>query len=169
MRRIITATVNNSSGVLNRITGVISRRQYNIDSISVGWTEIPNVSRITIVVHVDSLYEIEQVTKHNKQIDVLKVSDITDDAHIERELALLKINSPAALRSELNAVIEPFRATVIDVGTKNVVIQVTGTSEKIDAFVDTALQEALKKWVKIYYRAIPCFASIRTAHRYSEI
>ncbi|CCQ24657.1 Acetolactate synthase small subunit [Listeria monocytogenes N53-1] len=95
---------------------------------------------------------------------MLKVSDITDDAHIERELALLKINSPAALRSELNAVIEPFRATVIDVGTKNVVIQVTGTSEKIDAFVDTALQEALKKWVKIY-----CFASIRTAHRYSEI
>lgn len=97
MRRIITATVNNSSGVLNRITGVISRRQYNIDSISVGWTEIPNVSRITIVVHVDSLYEIEQVTKQlNKQIDVLKVSDITDDAHIERELALLKINSPSA-------------------------------------------------------------------------
>ncbi|EAD1597224.1 acetolactate synthase small subunit [Listeria monocytogenes] len=149
MRRIITATVNNSSGVLNRITGVISRRQYNIDSISVGWTEIPNVSRITIVVHVDSLYEIEQVTKQlNKQIDVLKVSDITDDAHIERELALLKINSPAALRSELNAVIEPFRATVIDVGTKNVVIQVTGTSEKIDAFVDTVRPYCIKQMAR---------------------
>ncbi|EAE6740507.1 acetolactate synthase small subunit [Listeria monocytogenes] len=149
MRRIITATVNNSSGVLNRITGVISRRQYNIDSISVGWTEIPNVSRITIVVHVDSLYEIEQVTKQlNKQIDVLKVSDITDDAHIERELALLKINSPAALRSELNAVIEPFRATVIDVGTKNVVIQVTGTSEKIDAFVDTVRTYGIKQMAR---------------------
>ncbi|MHC5391654.1 acetolactate synthase small subunit [Listeria welshimeri] len=149
MRRIITATVNNSSGVLNRITGVISRRQYNIDSISVGWTEIPNVSRITIVVHVDSLYEIEQVTKQlNKQIDVLKVSDITDDAHIERELALLKINSPAALRSELNAVIEPFRATVIDVGTKNVVIQVTGTSEKIDAFVDTVHPYGIKQMAR---------------------
>ncbi|ENI8405087.1 acetolactate synthase small subunit [Listeria monocytogenes] len=149
MRRIITATVNNSSGVLNRITGVISRRQYNIDSISVGWTEIPNVSRITIVVHVDSLYEIEQVTKQlNKQIDVLKVSDITDDAHIERELALLKINSPAALRSELNAVIEPFRATVIDVGTKNVVIQVTGTSEKIDAFVDIVRPYGIKQMAR---------------------
>ncbi|EAG5083790.1 acetolactate synthase small subunit [Listeria monocytogenes] len=149
MRRIITATVNNSSGVLNRITGVISRRQYNIDSISVGWTEIPNVSRITIVVHVDSLYEIEQVTKQlNKQIDVLKVSDITDDAHIERELALLKINSPAALRSELNAVIEPFRATVIDVGTKNVVIQVTGKSEKIDAFVDTVRPYGIKQMAR---------------------
>ncbi|AIS60386.1 MULTISPECIES: acetolactate synthase small subunit [Listeria] len=149
MRRIITATVNNSSGVLNRITGVISRRQYNIDSISVGWTEIPNVSRITIVVHVDSLYEIEQVTKQlNKQIDVLKVSDITDDAHIERELALIKINSPAALRSELNAVIEPFRATVIDVGTKNVVIQVTGTSEKIDAFVDIVRPYGIKQMAR---------------------
>ncbi|MBF2346566.1 acetolactate synthase small subunit [Listeria seeligeri] len=149
MRRIITATVNNSSGVLNRITGVISRRQYNIDSISVGWTEIPNVSRITIVVHVDSLYEIEQVTKQlNKQIDVLKVSDITDDAHIERELALIKINSPAALRSELNAVIEPFRATVVDVGTKNVVIQVTGTSEKIDAFVDIVRPYGIKQMAR---------------------
>ncbi|MBM5693637.1 acetolactate synthase small subunit [Listeria seeligeri] len=149
MRRIITATVNNSSGVLNRITGVISRRQYNIDSISVGWTEIPNVSRITIVVHVDSLYEIEQVTKQlNKQIDVLKVSDITDDAHIERELALIKINSPAALRSELNAVIEPFRATVIDVGTKNVVIQVTGTSGKIDAFVDIVRPYGIKQMAR---------------------
>ncbi|WP_099222309.1 acetolactate synthase small subunit [Listeria costaricensis] len=149
MRRIITATVNNSSGVLNRITGVISRRQYNIDSISVGWTEVPNVSRITIVVHVDSLYEIEQVTKQlNKQIDVLKVSDITDDPHIERELALVKVSAPAAARSELNAVIEPFRATVIDVGTKNIVIQVTGTSEKIDAFVDIIRPYGIKQMAR---------------------
>ncbi|EFR96349.1 acetolactate synthase, large subunit, biosynthetic type, partial [Listeria ivanovii FSL F6-596] len=84
----------------------------------------------------------------NKQIDVLKVSDITDDAHIERELALIKINSPAALRSELNAVIEPFRATVIDVGTKNVVIQVTGTSEKIDAFVDIVRPYGIKQMAR---------------------
>lgn len=138
MRRIITATVNNSSGVLNRITGVISRRQYNIDSISVGWTETPNVSRITIVVHVDSLYEIEQVTKQlNKQIDVLKVSDITDDPHMERELALIKVNAPATTRTELNSIIEPFRATIIDVGKTSVVVQVAGTSEKVNAFVDS--------------------------------
>lgn len=149
MRRIITATVNNASGVLNRITGVISRRQYNIDSISVGWTETPNVSRITIVVHVDSLYEIEQVTKQlNKQIDALKVSDITDDPHIERELALVKINAPASVRAELTAVIEPFRATVIDVGTKNVVIQVTGTSEKVDAFVDIVRPYGIKQMAR---------------------
>ncbi|GHU61902.1 acetolactate synthase small subunit [Clostridia bacterium] len=146
MRRIITATVNNSSGVLNRITGVISRRQYNIDSISVGLTEIPNISRITIVVHVDSLYEIEQVSKQlNKQIDVLKVSDITDEPHIERELALVKLSAPASQRSELNAVIEPFRATIIDVGTKNIVIQVIGTNEKVDAFLDIVRPYGIKQ------------------------
>ncbi|WP_088809597.1 MULTISPECIES: acetolactate synthase small subunit [Listeria] len=149
MRRIITATVNNASGVLNRITGVISRRQYNIDSISVGWTETPNVSRITIVVHVDSLYEIEQVTKQlNKQIDVLKVSDITDDPHIERELALVKISAPASVRAELTAVIEPFRATIIDVGAKSIVIQVAGTSEKVDAFVDVVRPYGIKQMAR---------------------
>ncbi|CAM4143219.1 MULTISPECIES: acetolactate synthase small subunit [Listeria] len=149
MRRIITATVNNSSGVLNRITGVISRRQYNIDSISVGWTEIANVSRITIVVHVDSLYEIEQVTKQlNKQIDVLKVSDITDDPHMERELALVKVNAPAATRAEINSIIEPFRATVIDVGKNSVVVQVAGTSEKVNAFVDSIRPYGIKQMAR---------------------
>ncbi|MBC6314980.1 acetolactate synthase small subunit [Listeria grandensis] len=149
MRRIITATVNNSSGVLNRITGVISRRQYNIDSISVGWTETANVSRITIVVHVDSLYEIEQVTKQlNKQIDVLKVSDITDDPHMERELALIKVNAPAATRAELNSIIEPFRATIIDVGKSSVVVQVAGTSEKVNAFVDSIRPYGIKQMAR---------------------
>ncbi|EUJ24458.1 acetolactate synthase small subunit [Listeria grandensis] len=149
MRRIITATVNNSSGVLNRITGVISRRQYNIDSISVGWTETANVSRITIVVHVDSLYEIEQVTKQlNKQIDVLKVSDITDDPHMERELALIKVNAPATTRAELNSIIEPFRATIIDVGKSSVVVQVAGTSEKVNAFVDSIRPYGIKQMAR---------------------
>ncbi|EUJ25712.1 acetolactate synthase 3 regulatory subunit [Listeria floridensis FSL S10-1187] len=149
MRRIITATVNNSSGVLNRITGVISRRQYNIDSISVGHTEAPNVSRITIVVHVDSLHEIEQVTKQlNKQIDVLKVSDITDEPHLERELAIVKLNANAAQRSEINAVIEPFRAMVIDVGAKSIVIQITGTSEKVDAFAEIVRPYGIKQMAR---------------------
>ncbi|WP_163654313.1 acetolactate synthase small subunit [Listeria sp. PSOL-1] len=149
MRRIITATVNNSSGVLNRVTGVISRRQFNIDSISVGWTEIANVSRITIVVHVDSLYEIEQIEKHlNKQIDVLKVSDITDDPHVERELAIIKVNAPPQIRSELCTIIEPFRGTIVDVGSKNIVIEVTGTSEKIDAFTNIIRPYGIKQMAR---------------------
>ncbi len=137
MRRIISAKVNNSSGVLNRVSGVLTRRQFNIESISVGITETPGISRITIVVLVDSDYEAEQILKQlNKQIDVIKVVDITQDSHLERELALIRVNAPAASRQEIFSVIEPFRANVIDVGIRSVVIQVTGTSEKIDAFVD---------------------------------
>lgn len=146
MRRIITATVNNRSGVLNRFTGVLSRRQVNIESISVGYTEIPNVSRITIVIKVETLAEGEQVLKQlNKQIDVIKVSDITDDPHLERELALVKVNAPAAIRSEIISIIDPFRANIIDVGTRTIVIQVTGTAEKINAFVDVISPYGIKQ------------------------
>lgn len=137
MKRLIIALVNNNSGILNRISGVLTRRQFNIDSISVGPTEDKHISRISIVVQVDSTEEIEQIIKQlNKQIDVVKVSDITDDPHIERELALVKVSATATTRSEIFTLIEPFRGNVIDVGTKSLIIQVTGTSEKIDAFVD---------------------------------
>lgn len=137
MRRLIIALVNNNSGILNRISGVLTRRQFNIDSISVGPTENKAISRISIVVQVDSTEEIEQIIKQlNKQIDVVKVTDITDEAHIERELALVKVNVSATKRSEVFTLIEPFRGNVIDVGTKSLIIQVTGTSEKIDAFVE---------------------------------
>lgn len=146
MKRIITATVNNNAGVLNRFSGVLSRRQVNIESISVGGTELSGISRITIVVNVDSDAEIEQVTKQlNKQIDVIKVSDITDEAHLEREMALIKVNAPAAIRSEILAVIDPFRATVIDVGIKNIVIQVGGTSDKINACVEVLAPYGIKR------------------------
>lgn len=146
MKRIISATVNNSSGVLNRFSGVLTRRQVNIDSISVGATEQENISRITVIIQISDLNESEQVTKQlNKQIDVIKVSDITDEPHLERELALIKVNAPAQIRSELLSVIDPFRANIIDVGSKTVVIQVTGTSEKIMAFVDVVSPYGIKQ------------------------
>lgn len=144
MRRIISAKVRNNSGVLNRVSGVLTRRQFNIESISVGITEQEGFSRITIVL-VASATEVEQVLKQlNKQIDVIKVVDLTEKAHLERELALIRVNAPAASRSELFAIIEPFRANVIDVGIKSVMIQVTGTSEKIDAFVEVVRPYGLK-------------------------
>jgi acetolactate synthase-1/3 small subunit len=146
MRRIITATVNNNSGVLNRFSGVLTRRQVNIDSISVGPTEHKQISRITVIAQVADLNESEQVTKQlTKQIDVIKVSDITDEPHLERELALVKVNAPAAIRAELFSIIEPFRGNVIDVASKTVVIQVTGTSEKISAFVDVVAPYGIKQ------------------------
>ncbi|SEN66170.1 acetolactate synthase, small subunit [Amphibacillus marinus] len=137
MKRIITAKVSNRSGVLNRITGLLQKRQFNIESISVGRTEHEGTSRITFVVDVEDYQKLEQVTKQlNKQIDVLKVSDITDKAIVARELALIKITSNAQLRSEIQGIIEPFRASVIDVSKDTLSIQVTGKSEKVEALID---------------------------------
>lgn len=146
MKRIITATVRNQSGVLNRITGVMSRRQFNIESISVGHTESSNVSRMTFVVHVDNLEQIEQLIKQlHKQIDVLKVADITDEAMIARELALIKVVTTVATRAEIYSLIEPFRASVIDVGKDSIVVQVTGAQDKVEALIDLLRPYGLKE------------------------
>jgi acetolactate synthase-1/3 small subunit len=143
---MITATVNDTSGVMNRFTGVLSRRQVNIESISVGRTEQCNISRITIVINVADEKESEQVLKQlNKQIDILKVSDITEEPHLERELLLAKINAPIAQRAEIQTVIDPFRGSIIDVNSRNITIQVTGTSEKIDAFLEVMSPYGIKK------------------------
>ena len=137
MRRIISAKVRNTSGVLNRVSGVLTRRQFNIESISVGVTENPDVSRITIVVNVDSDFQMEQLIKQlNKQIDVIKVIDMSADSHLERELALIKVATTSANRQEIMSMIEPFRASIIDVSGQSIIIQIAGSSEKIDALVD---------------------------------
>jgi len=136
MKRIISLIVQDRSGVLNRVTGLLLRRQFNIDSISVGQTETPGLSKMTLVVEVESEQQIEQVTKQlNKQIDVLKVSDITDNAIVARELALIKVSSTSQLRSEINGIIDPFRASIIDVSKDSLVVEVVGKPEKIDAII----------------------------------
>lgn len=149
MRRIITAIVHNQAGVLSRVTSILNRRQVNIDSISVGHTEQEGLSRMTIIVHVDDFAELDQVTKHlNKQIDVLKVSDITEDPHLERELVLIKVNAPAASRSEIKAVIEPFRADIVDVALKTIVVQIVGTTEKVNACIDVLRPYGIKQMAR---------------------
>ncbi|MEH7461731.1 acetolactate synthase small subunit [Bacillus pseudomycoides] len=146
MKRIVTATVRNQSGVLNRITGVMARRQFNIESISVGHTESAHISRMTFVVHVENAQQVEQLIKQlHKQIDVLKVSDITEEAMIARELALIKVSTSIASRSELYSLIEPFRAAVIDVGKDSIVVQVTGTQEKVEALIELLRPYGLKE------------------------
>ncbi|SFI95737.1 MULTISPECIES: acetolactate synthase small subunit [unclassified Bacillus (in: firmicutes)] len=146
MKRIVTATVRNQSGVLNRITGVMARRQFNIESISVGHTESSHISRMTFVVHVENIQQVEQLIKQlHKQIDVLKVSDITEEAMIARELALIKVSTSIASRSELYSLIEPFRAAVIDVGKDSIVVQVTGTQEKVEALIELLRPYGLKE------------------------
>ncbi|WP_423801070.1 acetolactate synthase small subunit [Neobacillus sp. SAB-20_R2A] len=137
MKRIITLTVQDRSGVLNRVTGLLQRRQFNISSISVGPTESEGVSKMTLVVEVEDEQRLEQVTKQlNKQIDVLKVSDITDKAIVARELALIKVSSGSQLRSEINGLIDPFRAIIVDVCKESITVQVTGKPEKIDALIE---------------------------------
>lgn len=149
MKRIISATVMNQSGVLNRITGVLSKRQFNIDSITVGRTENENISRITFVVNVEENRQIEQLIKQlNKLIDVLKVSDITDQAIVARELALIKVQSNAQTRNEIGGIIEPFRASIIDVSRESITIQSTGDTEKIEALIDLLRPYGIKEMAR---------------------
>ncbi|MDQ0223341.1 acetolactate synthase small subunit [Streptococcus moroccensis] len=136
MRRMLTAKLRNSTGVLNRFTGVLSRRQVNIESISVGHTEDRLISRVTVIIEVDTLDDVEQIIKQlNRQVDVVRVRDITDLPHLEREVILVKISAPPAKRAEVLAIIQPFRASVVDVAPKSITIQMTGNSEKIEALL----------------------------------
>lgn len=149
MRRIITASVQNRSGVLNRITGMLQRRQFNIESISVGRSEIPGISKMTLVVDVSDQQKIEQLTKQlNKQIDVIKVSDITDKAMVARELALIRVSSNPQLSAEIQGIITPFRAIVVDISKDSIAIQVTGKPEKIDALITLLRPYGVKEIAK---------------------
>ncbi|KHD85136.1 acetolactate synthase small subunit [Heyndrickxia ginsengihumi] len=149
MKRIVIATVLNQSGVLNKITGVLAKRKFNIESITVGHTENDGISRMTFVVNVDDDAQAEQLTKQlNKLIDVIKVQDVTDQAIVARELALVKVLSTAQTRSEIGGIVEPFRASIIDVSRDSVTIQVTGDSEKVEALIDLLKPYGIKEMVR---------------------
>src|SRR5690625_1479596 len=146
MQRIITLTVRNRSGVLNRVTGMLHRRQFNIESISVGATETKGVSKMTLVVDITDPRKIEQITKQlNKQIDVIKVSDITDSAIVARELALIKVTSSPQINNEIQSLIQPFRASVIDISKGSITIQVTGKPNKTEENGRASCREREKK------------------------
>ncbi len=146
MRRVITVTVINQSGVLNRVTGLLMKRQFNIESITVGHTEQPDMSKMTFIVNVEDEQKIEQLVKQlSKQIDVLKVNDITDKSIVMRELALVKVISPPHVRSEMNSIIEPFRARILDSSKSVVTYQVVGHPEKIEAFIELLKPYGIKE------------------------
>lgn len=141
MRHTISAQVMNKPGVLARVAGLFARRGYNIESLAVGPTENPDISRMTIVVGGEDIV-IEQVTKQlNKLIDVIKVSDITSQPTVDRELALIKVNADEKTRSEIIQIVEVFRANIIDISEKTLTIEITGDEEKIKA-----IEELLKKF-----------------------
>ncbi|HJH29934.1 MAG TPA: acetolactate synthase small subunit [Methanosarcinaceae archaeon] len=131
MRHTLAVLVENKSGVLTRVAGLFSRRGYNIDSLAVGVTEDLTISRMTIVVRGDD-HVLEQVTKQlNKLIDVIRVTDLGADESVERELALIKVVADANNRSEIIQIVDIFRARIIDVAAKSMIIEVTGDEGKI--------------------------------------
>ena len=129
----LVALVEDKPGVLNRMASLFRRRGFNIDSIAVGHSETPNLSRITIVVN-GSTPVVEQVRKQmDKIIDVIKVSEISDDEMVNRELALIKVKANSTTRSEIMQIVDIFRANIVDVGADSVTVEVTGDENKIDS------------------------------------
>lgn len=145
----LSVLVENKAGVLSRVAGLFSRRGFNIESLAVGTCEEPTMSRMTIVVFADDA-QIEQVQKQlNKLIDVIKVSDITDIETVDRELALIKVNAePGSSRSEVMQIASIFRAQIVDVGAKTLVLEVTGDSVKIDALEKLLQQFGVKELLR---------------------
>jgi len=130
----ITVLVDNKPGVLSRVSGLFSRRGYNIESLAVSITENPELSRMTLVVNGDE-QEVEQITKQlHKLIEVSKVQDYINIPMIARELALIKVNASVENRTALLQLVEVFRGRVIDMSEKTFVIELTGANDKIDAF-----------------------------------
>jgi len=134
-KHIISITVENKPGVLARISGLFSSRGFNIDSLAVGETDDPTLSRMTIVVKGDEA-TLEQIRKQlGKIIDVFKVQDFSGADYVERDLALLKINAPPAKRGEILQVVEVFRGKVVDVGQRHLMIELSGPEAKIEAMI----------------------------------
>jgi acetolactate synthase-1/3 small subunit len=142
MRRIISLLMENEPGALSRVVGLFSQRGYNIDSLNVAPTQDPTLSRLTLTTVGDDKV-MEQITKHlHKLIDVVKLVDLTEGAHIERELMLIKLRATGAQREEIKRTADIFRAQIIDVTPSVYTIQIAGTSDKLDAFIQ-AMGEAV--------------------------
>ncbi|MER3405107.1 MAG: acetolactate synthase small subunit [Chloroflexota bacterium] len=148
MKHIIVALVQNQPGVLQRVASMFSRRGFNIESLAVGHTDTTKISRMTIVVDGPNTV-VEQVTKQlYKLIDVLKVSDVTQDRRVDRELALIKVAASGATRGEISQIAELFRAKIVDVAHDSVIVEVTGEEEKIDALVGLLRPFGIKEMVR---------------------
>jgi acetolactate synthase-1/3 small subunit len=144
MKRTIAVLVENRPGVLARVASLFRRRGFNIDSLSVGTTEREDISRMTIVVNGDER-TIEQVVKQlNKLIEVIKVSDVSENS-VHRELALIKVNAPPDRRGEIIEIANIFRARIVDVARDSFVIEITGDEDKINAFIDLMRQYGIKE------------------------
>jgi acetolactate synthase-1/3 small subunit len=135
VKHTLVALVEDKPGVLNEMASLFRRRGFNIESIAVGQSEVPHLSRTTIVVN-GATTMVEQVRKQlDKLVDVVKVSDITGEEIISRELALIKVKTTPASRSEIIEIVDIFRANIVDVGADSVTIEVTGDEDKVNSLL----------------------------------
>ena len=141
MKHTLSVLVENKPGILARVAGLFARRGFNIDSLAVGVTENPDISRMTVVVDVEE-HSLEQVYKQlNKLINVIKVIDLPDEDSVQRELIMVKVKADAKTRAEIIEMVDIFRGKIVDVGKGTLSIEVTGTGSKL-----TALEDLLKPY-----------------------
>lgn len=148
MRRIISVLLENEPGALSRVVGLFSQRNYNIETLTVAPTEDETLSRLTVTT-TGSDKVIEQITKQlNKLIEVVKLVDLTEGAHIERELMLIKIKATGAQRAEVKRTVDIFRGQIVDVNSTVYTVQVAGSSDKLDAFIGSIAEGSVLEVVR---------------------
>ncbi|QEY26743.1 acetolactate synthase small subunit [Neisseria zalophi] len=148
MRHILSILMENESGAMSRVVGLFSARDYNIDSLAVAATEDKTLSRMTIVTHGDDTV-LEQITKQlNKLVEVVKVVDLNESRFVERELMLVKVRAVGKDRDEFLRLAEIYRGRVVDVTDKTYTIEVTGSSDKLDSFLETLGKTSILETVR---------------------
>jgi acetolactate synthase-1/3 small subunit len=148
MKHAISVLMENAPGALSRVVGLFSARGYNIETLTVAPTEDSTLSRLTLVT-IGSDDVIEQITKHlNRLVDVIKVVDLTEGPHIERELMLIKVRAVGKEREEMKRMADIFRGRIIDVTDKSYTIELTGNQEKVQAFIDALDRSAILETVR---------------------
>ena len=136
MRHTITLLVDNESGVLSRIAGLLSARGFNIESLNVAETLEPDTSRITLVTSGDDFIIQQIIKRFNNMVNVIKVSDLTDEVRVERDMVLVRVDARPDTRAEILRTADIFRAKVIDVGAKSYTLELTGDKDKVNAFIE---------------------------------
>jgi acetolactate synthase-1/3 small subunit len=148
MRRIISVLLENEPGALSRVVGLFSQRNYNIETLTVAPTEDSSLSRLTVTTS-GSDKVIEQITKQlNKLVEVVKLVDLTEGAHIERELMLVKVKASGSQRAEVKRSVDIFRGQIVDVSSSIYTIQLAGSSEKLDAFISAIAESGVLEVVR---------------------
>lgn len=148
MRHLISVLMENESGALSRLVGLFSQRGYNIETLNVAPTEDATLSRLTLTTEGDD-HKIEQITKQlNKLVEVVKVVDLSDGAHVERELMLIKVKATGAARDEVKRTSDIFRGQIVDVTPNTYTIQLVGTTDKIEGFIQALSENTILEVVR---------------------